>query len=107
MPRSKPETVICHYHVKDGKQKAFEKLLVKHWPALSKLGLVVNAHKPLHLRGEVKDGKQLYVEIFTWVSGEAAQRAHELPEVMAIWEPMGPLVAQWDFPHFEVFKPGK
>jgi hypothetical protein len=46
------------------------------------------------------------VEIFTWVEGGFGQ-AHEHPDVLAIWEPMDPLLEErdgrprWEFPHFE------
>jgi hypothetical protein len=46
-----------------------------------------------------------YVEIFTWVAG-GFEQAHEHPEVLAIWEPMDPLLEErnglpkWDFPHY-------
>ncbi len=47
-----------------------------------------------------------YVEIFTWVAG-GFELAHEHPDVVAIWEPMEPLLEdrdgreKWEFPHYE------
>ena len=33
--------------------------------------------------------------------GEAAQRAHSLPEVAAVWEPMGACCTEMEFPEVE------
>jgi hypothetical protein len=47
------------------------------------------------------------VELLTWKNAEAPNTAHELPEVMAVWEPMGMLCEKRDgrppmeFPHVE------
>ncbi|MGD0144102.1 MAG: hypothetical protein ABSC92_13165, partial [Rhizomicrobium sp.] len=50
-------------------------------------------------------------EVFEWVSEEAAQKAHEHPEIAAVWESMGKVgdvaalsslaEVQRPFPHFE------
>ena len=32
------------------------------------------------------------MELFQWKNGEASGVAHQTPEVMAIWEPMGPIL---------------
>jgi len=45
------------------------------------------------------------VEVFSWADGEAAGRAHRMPEVMAVWGPMGEHVEErlgrpaTEFPH--------
>ena len=44
----------------------------------------------------------MYIEIFSWKSPEAPQVAHQTPEVMAVWEPMGAICEHMDFPSFEV-----
>ncbi|MBV8385614.1 MAG: hypothetical protein JO155_02355 [Acidimicrobiia bacterium] len=44
--------------------------------------------------------------MFTWVEGGFGN-AHQHPDVLAIWEPMEPLLeerggqARWEFPHYE------
>lgn len=48
------------------------------------LSLVTDA-PPQHYRGVEPQGEPLFVEIFHWASGDAARRAHEPPEVRAIW----------------------
>ncbi|MEM8767940.1 MAG: hypothetical protein AAGE43_10875 [Pseudomonadota bacterium] len=104
------ETVICHYRVTAGNEPRFEALLRQHWPTLHRLGLVTDTPAQ-HFRGvEQDDGEPIYFEIFHWQDG-AADRAHEHPEVMQIWEPMDGLCEtrgpkpNMEFPHVEAFTP--
>jgi hypothetical protein len=96
-----PETVICHYRVIPGNEAQFETLLGEHWPTLQRLGLVAD-QAPQHYKGAEQDnGQPIYFEIFEWLDG-AAERAHEHPEVMAIWEPMDKLCeSRGDKPNME------
>lgn len=97
------ETVICTYRVRADAEAEFTKLLARHWQTLHELGFVTD-EASLVFR-EVSD-RPTYVEIFTWVEGGFA-RAHEHPAVLALWEPMEPLLEdrdglpKWDFPHYE------
>ena len=105
MSDSKPQTVICTYKVKPGKEAAFEDLLRKHWLTLRQHGLVT-ADPPLIYRGlpspKGRPGAEnVYVEIFAWKDARASGLAHESPGVMAVWEPMGVCCDDMDFPHFE------
>jgi hypothetical protein len=103
---SSTEVVICTYRVKAGQEAAFEKLLERHWPTLRGLGLVTN-EAPQHFRGFEESGEPFFVEIFTWASGDAAEKAHEHPDVMAVWEAMGALTESragrpsMEFPHVQ------
>ena len=101
-----PNKVICHYRVARGKEHRFEALLGDHWPTLRRLGLVTD-EPSRHYKGEESDnGEPIYFEIFDWLDG-AVERAHEHPEVMAIWEPMGQLCEsrgdkpEMEFPHVQ------
>jgi hypothetical protein len=97
------ETVICTYRVRAADEKRFVDLLGRHWTTLHELGFVTD-EPPLVFRGT--DGGLTYVEIFTWVDG-GFEQAHEHPDVIAIWEPMDPLLEdrasrpRWEFPHFQ------
>jgi hypothetical protein len=99
--------VFCHYRVAPGNEAAFETLLREHWPTLHRLGLVSDEPSQ-HYKGEDQEGGPLYIEIFDWLDG-AMRRAHEHPEVMAIWEPMDQLCEprhgkpNMEFPHLEPF----
>jgi hypothetical protein len=96
------ETVICTYRVRAGAEQAFTELLGRHWRTLRELELVTDDESVVYRSA---DGGLTYVEIFTWVEGGFA-RAHEHPDVLAIWEPMEPLLEErdgrprWEFPHF-------
>lgn len=98
-----PNKVFCHYRVAAGNEAAFENLLRRHWPTLHRLGLVTE-EPAQHFKGDEQEGEPLYLEIFDWLD-DASERAHEHPEVMAIWEPMDQLCEtrggkpNMEFPH--------
>lgn len=104
MNTSAPETVIAIYRVQATKEKEFFALLRKHHPTLTKLDLVTDT-EPIVYRGAERDGAPIVFEIFEWKDGQAAHTAHELPEVMQVWEAMGTMVEERDgkpkfeFPH--------
>lgn len=97
------ETVICTYRVRAEAEEAFAALLRTHWSTLHRLGFVTDEGTTIYRSVE---SPPTYVEIFTWVDGGFG-RAHEHPDVLAIWEPMEPLLEErdgrprWEFPHFE------
>ncbi len=105
MSKGIPPTVIATYRVKAGNEDAFVALLNRHYQTLKSLGLVTDDPPTVYLGKE--NGGPIFYEIFCWKDGEAAGIAHESPEVMAIWEPMGKLVEERDgrpkfeFPHVE------
>jgi hypothetical protein len=96
---------ICQYTVKEGKEAEMEALLAKHYPALKKAGLV--EHPPVVYRG-LSSGKpggnhgaaRTFVEIFSWKDNNGPELAHQSPDVMAVWEPMGAICERMEFPHF-------
>ncbi len=98
---------ICRYKVKPGKEREFEALLARHWPALHAAGLltdepaIVYRGLPSGKPGERHGAGGEYVEIFSWNSRKGPELAHQMPEVMAVWEPMGALCEDMDFPAFE------
>jgi hypothetical protein len=97
------ESVLCTYRVKADDEQRFIELLSRHWHTLHSLGFVTDEHSSLYRSAA---DPPTYVEIFTWVEGGFAQ-AHEHPDVLAIWEPMEPLLEErdgrprWEFPHFQ------
>lgn len=96
------ETVICTYRVRTSVEDRFVELLNEHWSTLRRLELV--SDEPSLVFRSVDD-PPTYVEIFTWVEG-GFTRAHEHPDVLAIWESMDPLLEErgalekWEFPHY-------
>jgi hypothetical protein len=101
MSESHSNITLCRYWVKEGKEPEFKKLLERHWPVFQKLGLVADAPPHLVFRGVDKERGVFYVETFPWRDGEAAGRAHSLPEVASIWEPMGECCSSMEFPSVE------
>lgn len=97
------ETVICTYRVRPEEEASFVDLLTRHWRTLSALGFVTD-EESLVFRS--LDAPTTFVEVFTWVEG-GFDRAHEHPDVLAMWEQMDPLLEErggapkWEFPHFE------
>ena len=99
------EIVFAAYRPKPGKGEALLALVRRHQPALRAAGLVTD-RPVVVVRAE--DGT--LIEVFEWTSAEAARRAHDLPEVRAIWGPMEEVAefatlaslaeAQHPFPHF-------
>jgi hypothetical protein len=89
--QSQPVSMLVIYRVKKEKEDEFLPLLQKHWPTLNNLGLVTQ-QQPTFTRGMGKDGKLSYIETFQWKNRNAPAVAHQTPEVMQIWEPMGPMI---------------
>ena len=101
---SESETVICRFQVREDKEDDFRAIIDGHWPALREAGLVTD-ERPQHYRGLDEHGKPLYIEIFTWVDGAAADKAHTHPVIGPIWMAMEPCVEdregahrKWEFP---------
>ena len=93
--------------VKPGKQAEMEKLLARHWPTLHAAELTTNEPAivyrglPSGKPGEEHDAHRTYVEILVWKDQNSPGLAHEMPEVMAVWNPMGAICDTMDFPAFE------
>ncbi len=106
MSAGTPPTFIATYRVKAGHEEAFIDLLNRHYPTLMSLGLVTDDPPTVYV-GKDDEGGPVFYEIFSWKDGDAAGVAHESPEVMAIWEPMGQHVEErgghpkFEFPHVE------
>lgn len=92
-------TVVCTYTLEEGARSAFLDLLRRHWATLDEQGLVGSTPSRLY-DGYDQGRDNVIVEIFEWKSREASAAAHQLPEVLAIWEPMGQLCQSMDFQHY-------
>jgi hypothetical protein len=111
MSTPKPLINICKYKVKPGKEAEMEKLLARHWPALHAVGLVTDEKARIYrgLPSGDPDGRhgaeRVYIEIMVWKDRKSPELAHQTPEVMAVWEPMGAICEEMEFPSFELFEP--
>jgi hypothetical protein len=100
MTNTGPVDVLCIYRVKDGKGAAFEQLLAKHAPALHGAGLTPEG-APKIWKSSTRKGKTVYVELMQWKDESSSAAAHQMPEVMAVWEPMGELTESMEFLHLQ------
>jgi len=83
-------TALCIYRVKSGSESAFRGLLAKHWPMLRRVGLAADVPSTIY-QGEEGEAAPVFFELLNWKDAEGANMAHEIPDVMAVWEPMGML----------------
>jgi hypothetical protein len=65
-------------------------LLARHWPTLYRVGLGADTPSTIY-QGLEKEGQPIFIELLHWQDERGADRAHEIPDVMAVWEPMGRL----------------
>ena len=92
---------LCRYWVRADQEPRFKALIDQHWPLFRRLDLVSDAVPHLVLRGEDPERGVFYVETFPWKDLDAAERAHTLPEVAAVWEPMADCCTGMEFPFVE------
>jgi hypothetical protein len=88
----KPAMMHCIYRPKAGQEDALFALVKKHWPVLSRAGLVTATPAQVYRATDKRTGRPFFIEIFSWRDEQASGLAHQLPEVMSIWEPMGPML---------------
>ena len=88
-----PETVLVTYHPKSGQEEQFLEVLKRDWATLSRLKLV-DEEPHVVVRAKDDSGKTIFVEVFTWVSGETPD--HVPAEVQSIWTEMQKLVETRD-----------
>jgi quinol monooxygenase YgiN len=80
------------YRPKPGKEQELLALIKKHGPALESTGLIT-ADKPVVYKAHnIRTNQDFFVEIFSWRDEKASQVAHQTPEIMAVWEPMTPIL---------------
>lgn len=89
---TKPVTMLCTYRSKKGKEKELLALVKRHWRTLNRAGLVTKEPATVYRATDKESGRVSFVEIFSWRDEQASALAHQTPAVMAIWEPMGPLM---------------
>jgi hypothetical protein len=102
---SKPLMMHCVYRPKPGQEEALFALVKRHWPALRRAGLATEAPALLYRATDKRTGRPFYIEIFSWRDAEAPGVAHQLPEVMALWEPMGPMIDGGPSPELAAVEP--
>lgn len=89
---SKPVPTLISYFPKPGKGKELLALIEKHWPILDKGGLVTKTKAKVWKAHDKRQNTDYFIEYMEWKDGESSGLAHQLPEVMAVWETMGPIM---------------
>lgn len=87
-----PVTNIITYTPKQGKEAELLALIKKHEPALRSVGLVTSEPFRIWKAYDIRKQRELFIEHFVWKDGHASDVAHQTPEVMSVWEPMGPVL---------------
>jgi quinol monooxygenase YgiN len=96
-PRANPQAPVINivtYVPKPGKADELLALVKKHEPALRKVGLVTAEPFKVWKAYDIRKKREQFIEYFVWKDGSASDIAHQTPEVMAVWEPMGPILEE-------------
>ncbi|HVE42070.1 MAG TPA: hypothetical protein VNM14_19400 [Planctomycetota bacterium] len=101
MAKSSPVTMLVSYYPKPGKEKALLALVRKHWPTLRRVKLASQMAPKIWRARDVRQKESYFVELFQWKDEKAAGIAHQTPEVMAIWESMGPILRKLQLTQIE------
>jgi hypothetical protein len=89
-----PVTNIITYVPKQGKEAELLSLVKQHEPALRKVGLVTDEPFRVWKAYDVRKQREQFIEYFVWKDGKSSDVAHQTPEIMAVWEPMGPVLEE-------------
>jgi quinol monooxygenase YgiN len=92
MTTTNPVPTLVIYRPKKGKEQELLALVKKHAPALRSVGLITDEPVRAFRAHDKRADATCFVEMMSWRDGEASALAHQTPEVMAVWEPMGPLL---------------
>ena len=96
-PRQHPDAPVANlvtYVPKPGKEAELLALVKKHEPALRQVGLVTNDPFRLWRAYDIRKKRVQFIEQFVWKDGKSSDVAHQTPEIMAVWEPMGPILEE-------------
>jgi hypothetical protein len=93
---AKPVTMLVSYYPKSGREAELQALVEQHYPTLSSLGLVTDQRAQVWKAFAKDSGRPHFVELFQWKTEQSSDVAHQTPELMAIWETMGPILERLD-----------
>jgi quinol monooxygenase YgiN len=81
------------YRPKPGHHDPLLAILKTHGPVLRQVGLLTDEPVRLFRASDLRrEGAPTpyFIETFQWKDAQASDLAHQTPEVMAVWETMGP-----------------
>jgi len=84
--------MLCTYRPKKGKEKELLSLVKNNWTTLKRVGLVTKDRAVVYRATDKKSARIYFVESFSWRDQAASESANATPEVMAVWDAMGPLL---------------
>ena len=87
-----PVTNLVTYVPKAGKEADLLALVKSHEAALRAADLVTAEPFRIWKAFDIRKQRVSFVEYFQWKNGSVSDLAHQTPEVMAVWEPMGPIL---------------
>lgn len=93
---STPVLTLVTYRPKPGGEARLEALVRAHWPVLHRLGLSTDEPAKLWRAHNKRAGTDAFMELFSWKEATSSDVAHQTPEVMALWEPMGEVLASME-----------
>jgi hypothetical protein len=96
-----PVPMLVRYTPKPGSEERLLDLVREHWPTLRRLGLVTTSPPQLFRGKDKRTGRTSILEFFEWSDDTSSETAHQTPEVMAVWEPMGPLLESMELTRLE------
>ncbi|MCC6999500.1 MAG: hypothetical protein IT370_33145 [Deltaproteobacteria bacterium] len=96
-----PKTVLVRYQPKPGQETALLALVRAHHPVLTRIGLAGPMQPQLWTATDKRSGGRALLELFQWRDAAASELAHHTPEVMAVWESMGPLLESMSISELE------
>jgi hypothetical protein len=99
----KPVLTHVTYRPKKGKEEELFALVKKHWPVLKAIGLSTNEPARIYRATDKRSQAVYFIEIFSWRDEQASTLAHQTPEVMAVWETMGPVLEGLELAALEPF----
>src|SRR5688500_19627969 len=101
MSDANPVTMLVSYYPKAGREGELRRLVEQHYPVLSKLGLVTDMRAQVWQARAKGSERPYFVELFQWKTAQSSDIAHQTPEVMAVWETMGPVLEKLDLVELE------
>jgi quinol monooxygenase YgiN len=93
---SNPVDRLVIYRPRPGHHDPLLAILEQHGPVLRATGLISDQPVQLFRAADLRrhgEPEPYFIEIFQWKDEAASDLAHQSPEVMAVWETMGPHLA--------------
>ena len=101
MPTTTPVLMLVKYQPKPGSEDRLLELVRQHWPTLRQLRLATTTPPQLFRSMDKRTGRAAFIEMFEWADEKSSDTAHQMPEVMAVWETMGPLLEGMELSRLE------